>query len=658
MLLMFAALCYKPCQGFSTFVALTVGSHGRLQLEATDEHASEQQWTAVANSTSASQTHGKHRVYESGQVPRRTPDTLATNDNDAEKASGKTHEVANTRPEPAKNGSNEGAMSAGEAEFVQALSEIDSAAQVSMSGVMDGPIVVGTTTLKIEVPTYDPDAWKATKKAAAKGGLPVIYDPDTWNAQNFPWKALRRGASVEAAGNSQAYINTVFVLIVVFIAGAIGLGRIIDKGALPSIMPPEDRPSALTICLLAASYLLLMPGLVAYMFSYNIVIQLGSLPPLGITRDDLGNPGPYTHSMLSFIKSMFDNDNILGGVFMLFYAVIIPVLKLAALFLGEYWRQSEDGVLVKRSRFCIVSVHKLSKWASPDMFAYIFLQYLFRHMHDPPTVKAAGHVDAGFACFSVFCVLSTFASLGIRPPPARFDDARSSPTQTDEANALIQATGTGNLRKAITGLVSIFFMCMIAGVYCPCLTMRLDMEKLDMKGRASELARALIIRQNLDEKMHADVSIVGCCLSLVTWVCASGELCMVFAFVLLLGFAVILPVWHMIVLLQAAFRLDASVAASKAGQHHHQSSPDYAAIDTATLLNHIAMLDVLIMGVAGVVFCTGGYAESGLVINMGYSLIFLLTAEVIRYVGHYLVLSSAQMPNGGWPAGALLHRAS
>merc|ERR1712226_666148 len=61
-------------------------------------------------------------------------------------------------------------------------------------------------------------------------------------------------------------------------------------------------------------------------------------------------------------------------------------------------------------------VQAMSKWACPDLFAYILMAYLFRSLHKPPHLLSSFQLDVGFTCFSVFCIGSTLATLGLRVP--------------------------------------------------------------------------------------------------------------------------------------------------------------------------------------------------------------------------------------------------
>merc|ERR1719375_1682922 len=98
-----------------------------------------------------------------------------------------------------------------------------------------------------------------------------------------------------------------------------------------------------------------------------------------------------------------------AGAFAAFsYAIAIPFIKFLMLILAECWRCSEDAGRVRRARWCIRTVQVISKWACPDMFAYILLLYLFHRLDGSKYLNAPAELDIGFTCFSIFCTLSTF----------------------------------------------------------------------------------------------------------------------------------------------------------------------------------------------------------------------------------------------------------
>merc|ERR1719204_1553701 len=121
--------------------------------------------------------------------------------------------------------------------------------------------------------------------------------------------------------------------------------------------------------------------------------------------------------MVSLVGRLAHDAMYLGAVLVTLYAMVVPTLKLVLLALGAFLKRR--GTEHQRlARLCIVVVQAVSKWASPDMFAYILLMYLIRGWDKPPEVNSHMDLGLGFTCFCVFCVGSTVSSLGIRMPPA------------------------------------------------------------------------------------------------------------------------------------------------------------------------------------------------------------------------------------------------
>jgi len=652
-------LWHGPCECFSTQVAVSVASRGGLLLEAEQVDDMEQQWSVDASLTPAGESRGDNHLEKNGgpadKVAKRGENTIgnahdAANKQikDAEdrgKASVKsvTDRVNDVNKKIVTNisdGLKKGANDAGGPFANQTRKIIDDSSNSAKNSVEGG-----VNSSKVMVDTAIEGGSNASSGAVNKSRETLI---DAWKNSTLPFAALDQDDNAKDEGNPKAFINFVAGGIVAFVVASLGLGYAIDKGAIPSLVMPKGRPSAMTICLVATSYALLVPGLISVSFSFNIIVVVGDWLRLGAVKDTEGNASPCTESMLSLIHRLFISNNALGGCFILLYAILVPIFKVVALTLGEYWRCSEEEALVSRSRSCILAVHFISKWACPDMFAYILLLYLFRDLNQPPVLESFGHLDTGFAFFAAFCVLSTFASLGIRPPPK----------QPDEVAAPSLAPGTLSLQTAISGLTCMFWICLAVGVVGPCMCMRLDEEAFDQKdgGPADELAKYLVNDLNLIERMSADVSFLRCSIALARWVIFTGEVNMISAFVLLVGFAVVLPVWHMMVLLKVAYQLDSVETAKAEKPEKRDPQPDsgYAAIGSATVLHQIAMLDVCIMGVAVVLLCSGSYRENGLLMFPGYGLFSLLAAEVFRYASHYMVMRAAQRSLGDLPAGVLL----
>merc|ERR1740121_2338371 len=165
---------------------------------------------------------------------------------------------------------------------------------------------------------------------------------------------------------------------------------------------------------LFASYALLLPGLFGVLFSFNLLINVYSVR-IDVIRPG-GHPGPLTDSTWSLISLLFRTGSAFGGFLVILYGMVVPAAKLLLLAIGEYLRYSKVPFRVGVARGCIAIVQVISKWASPDMFAYILLLYLFRSLNHPGIMEAAAHLDVGFACMAGFCVFSTLFAHCIELP--------------------------------------------------------------------------------------------------------------------------------------------------------------------------------------------------------------------------------------------------
>jgi hypothetical protein len=283
------------------------------------------------------------------------------------------------------------------------------------------------------------------------------------------------------------------------------------------------------------------------------------------------------------------------------------------------------------------------------MFAYIMLLYLFRELDDPPIFVSLGHLDVGFALFSIFCVVSTVASLGIQLPD-------SSP---EMANYPQDRLGLASWIEVLTTwLVAIFAALLAIGFSMPCLSMRLNEQAFSSMGPSMEqIAKVMIEVFRLSERLSADVSLKNCTFALARWTWFEGEATCIFAFILVLVFAIVLPALHMIMLLVAVSQLGSSGPLLDSKEGLTEQATPQTAVAAATWLNHVAMLDVCIMGVAVMLASSQMYQKEGLTLSFGPGIVALLGAEMVRYTTHFLVLSAAASAVGAGvaaPAGRML----
>jgi len=223
---------------------------------------------------------------------------------------------------------------------------------------------------------------------------------------------------VQDGGNPTSYVNRALVLTLCFVVLLPAAFGILER-IYPRCAMPEGRPKLWLVSLLCASYLLLVPGVSSTLFSFEMALG-GIGMDCKLTKDpETKTPGPVTESMLSAMVVLLRTGHFSGGVLIALYAFAIPFVKLLSLLLAERTRFSSPGL----SKKCIVTVQFVSKWACPDMFAYILFQYLVRVLtKGRPYVQAVSHLDVGFGCFSVFCVASTISSLWIPLPSAAIGD--------------------------------------------------------------------------------------------------------------------------------------------------------------------------------------------------------------------------------------------
>merc|ERR1719145_130140 len=112
-----------------------------------------------------------------------------------------------------------------------------------------------------------------------------------------------------------------------------------------------------------------------------------------------------------------DSGAILGAMLVVTYAMILPAMKLVLLLLAELFRFSPHPWEIAFSRGCVQFVQLISKWACPDMFAYILIMYLIRGLDDNSSyLESDAQLDIGFMLFSVFCIGSTISAMAVKLP--------------------------------------------------------------------------------------------------------------------------------------------------------------------------------------------------------------------------------------------------
>eukprot|EP00930_Biecheleria_cincta_P007528 TRINITY_DN108757_c0_g1_i1.p1 TRINITY_DN108757_c0_g1~~TRINITY_DN108757_c0_g1_i1.p1 ORF type:complete len:446 (+),score=91.01 TRINITY_DN108757_c0_g1_i1:72-1409(+) len=414
--------------------------------------------------------------------------------------------------------------------------------------------------------------------------------------------------SSDLRGTPPELINSAAVHLAFGIGGATLLGWLLGR----CCSCKSDRPDCWIVALLVTSYATLLPGLQMTLLSYNISVSaLGSIYML---QDKM-------ETTFEFVSLLASSGSLVGAICVVVYAMIIPAAKLVLLLAGEILRYSSDAKQVQWARWCIGFVQIISKWATPDMFAYILLEGLVRGMNKPPTLLSKARLDIGFACFSFFCVGSTVSSLGIRMPqqPLEEDDERD-----ERAQCSPMSQGQGATFQLVLGLCVAFAVFVLLGLLTPCMSLRLDLDLIAIPPSFKPFVETL----HLPDLARADVSVVGCMVQL--WgSLREGELNSGIALVMFAVFVILFSVLDMILLFLAALKLRAGEGGS--GQ----------LLSAAYVLKKLSMLDVMCVGVVVVTLCMSVYGAQGVVLNMREGLVALLLAEAAHYAAYSLVNAAA-----------------
>ena len=144
--------------------------------------------------------------------------------------------------------------------------------------------------------------------------------------------------------------------------------------------------------LIIASLILLYFGLFLPVFTLKI----------GITLPLLGDTSLYeqTQSVVESIRFLYENDNAFVGFLILFFSILIPIMKAVLLLI----------VLVKKElskRFLVFKfVSKISKWSMADVFVVgVFIAYLSTKSNE----NIIAELETGFYFFLSYCIVSLVA---------------------------------------------------------------------------------------------------------------------------------------------------------------------------------------------------------------------------------------------------------
>jgi uncharacterized paraquat-inducible protein A len=442
-------------------------------------------------------------------------------------------------------------------------------------------------------------------------------------------------------GDSTAEVNSLVVKVVLMMGAATCFGAIVDVAGLCPLR--QGRPRWWVLCMLVASYSLLIPGLVGVVFSFDIVVSiLGKRIDVQPERDTAKS---CTESVMGLIELLQKTGSPLGAFVVFLYACVVPAAKLLLLLVAETLRFSESPALVRLARRCVRVVRAISKWASPDMFAYVLMNHLVRVLNSPPTILADSRLMSGFSCFAVFCTCSTVSSLGIQPPvPDDGKEARC--PETRRKPLLTCCVGKSNIAPVAVSLTVIFLLLLWRGLIEPCMSLYIDQQQLyEPNGSLPYKAKPVVDSLQIAELLSSDVSVWNCISKLVSDL-GGGEANTAFGLILLSVFVVGLTVLDMLALVLAAIRLRVlskdSGAAGVRWPCQPQEAQECPFLSAAAVFNKVSMLDVQIMGIWVMTVCLSMYSQYGILVSMERGVVLLLAAEVVHAFTHWTVAGAVK----------------
>jgi len=458
-----------------------------------------------------------------------------------------------------------------------------------------------------------------TLGSAVGGGVDVLYDG--LNQPDYNKPPVLGGDSMEAT-------NWLIIGILVAVGGSIALGVFCDQTFRFSWM--QGRPKYWAIFLIFVSYLLLIPGLTRPLFSFSVVINV-------IGHRKAIEPDGHevcTETTTGLAHLLWRTGSKIGAFFVVTFGMVIPAIELVMLMVGETFRFGSDGC-ARIFRAVIIWVQHRSKWASPDMFAYVLLIHLVRSLDNEPLVLTRARLDIGFSCFSVFCVTATVASLGVPLPKPPATDSSTPPA----APWILCCVGQRGVAIVTLVLAALFLPVFVAGLFTPCMALRIDQKQLfPPYGPLPESARPAVDLLDLPKLLSSDTSVWSCMVTMVLRL-ADGELNTVLSLLLISIFAVGFTFIDMVLLVMAALRYGLNSSGySELVEAATTCVPHRCPLmSLSRTVKKLAMLDVLCVGIYLVTVCMAIYQKYGVEVKVQRGVFVLLAAEFLHWVTYYVV---------------------
>eukprot|EP00449_Zooxanthella_nutricula_P041679 CAMPEP_0198613610 /NCGR_PEP_ID=MMETSP1462-20131121/158479_1 /TAXON_ID=1333877 /ORGANISM="Brandtodinium nutriculum, Strain RCC3387" /LENGTH=413 /DNA_ID=CAMNT_0044345411 /DNA_START=10 /DNA_END=1252 /DNA_ORIENTATION=- len=296
------------------------------------------------------------------------------------------------------------------------------------------------------------------------------------------------------------------------------------------------------------------------------------------------------------------------------FAVLLPILDMALLFAATLLGPSCAGGLQKT---LLRASRMIRKLAMLDVSIII---------------NSFMNLGLGFTCFCVFCVGSTVSSLGVRVPKAPEPEA----SIAEMAPKHILPRRAATVCQVV--LASSFVILLSLGLAKPSMSLHLDMSLLYEVRPDLRAMRSLLEPLDLPALLQMKVSVWACLGELFHWV-AQGEVNCFIALVLYAGFAVLLPMVDMAVLL--------AVPLLGPGRGERKAM----LLRVSRKIRKLAMLDVSIMGCFVVTMSLRSMRSNGVIVELCGGVGFLLGAELCHYAAAFVARRAIMVGRGAGAAG-------
>lgn len=208
---------------------------------------------------------------------------------------------------------------------------------------------------------------------------------------------LAKDQALNSTWPSTSSINRQFAFIVGGVVGLTLLGLVAD------LVLKMHRVTFWKLALWISSYVLLVPGLFCIFLRYNLAYT-----SMGIRWAMFAEPPEFDAtlnlSVMSLIHRLWLSGCVMTCALVLFFALVLPLLKLVLVIQIEILAMSPSPQNTKRASGHLTTVHLMSKWVCTDVLGYVMVMSLYRDLQGHEGVDADSQLDLGFICFAISCL--------------------------------------------------------------------------------------------------------------------------------------------------------------------------------------------------------------------------------------------------------------